>query len=61
MVILKQERFKCKVITASISGLIETLELEIELVIGSNTSLDDGPDLISITGLRRDRKSVSSR
>ena len=47
MVIPKQERFKCKVITASTSGLIETLELEFELVIGANTSLDDGPDLIA--------------
>ena len=47
VVIPKQERFKYKVSTASINGLIESLELEIELVIGSNTSLDDGPDLIA--------------
>ena len=47
MVIPTQERFKYKVSTASISGLIETLQLEIELVIGANTSLDDGLDLIA--------------
>ena len=47
MVIPKHERFKCKVSTASISGLIETLELEIEIFIEANTSLDDGPDLIA--------------
>ena len=47
MVIPKQERFECKVSTASISGLIETLELDIELVIGDNTSLDDDPELIA--------------
>ena len=39
VVIPKQERFKCKVSTASISGLIETLDLEIKLVIGANISL----------------------
>ena len=44
VVISKQERFNCKVSTASISGLVELLELEIELVVGSNASLDDGPD-----------------
>ena len=44
MVISKQERFNCKVSTASISGRVELLELEIELVVGSNASLDDGPD-----------------
>ena len=44
MVISKQERFNCKVSTASISGLVELLELEIELVVGFNASLDDGPD-----------------
>ena len=27
-----------------ISGIVELLELEIELIIGSNASLDDGPD-----------------
>ena len=42
VVISKQERFNCKVSTTSISGLVETLELEIELVIGSNAYLDDG-------------------
>ena len=47
MVIPKQESFKCKVSTASISGIIETLKLEIELVIGANISLDYGPDLIA--------------
>ena len=51
VVIPKQERFKFKVSTASISGLIETLELDIELVIGANTSLDDGPDLIASSQL----------
>ena len=44
MVISKQERFNCKVSTAFISGLVEMLELEIELVVGPNASLDDGPD-----------------
>ena len=44
MVIYKQECFNCKVITASISGLVDTLELEIELFVGSNASLNDGPD-----------------
>ena len=44
MVISKQERFNLKVSTASISGLVELLELEIELVVGPNASLDDGPD-----------------
>ena len=44
MVISKQERFNCKVSTASISGLVELLELEIELVVGPNASLDDGLD-----------------
>ena len=53
VVIPKQERFKCKVSTVSISGLIEPLELEIELVIGANTSLDDGPDLIEISQVAR--------
>ena len=43
--ISKQEHFNCKVSTASISGLVETLEMEIELVIGSNASLDDVPDV----------------
>ena len=33
MVISNQERFNCKVRTASISGLVELLELEIELVV----------------------------
>ena len=47
VVIPKQERFKCKLSTVSISGLIVTLELDIELVIGSNKFLDDGPDLIA--------------
>ena len=45
VVISKQERFNCKVSNASISGFVETLELEIELIIGSNASLDDGPDV----------------
>ena len=45
VVISKQERFNCKVSTASISGLVETLELDIELVIGSNASIDDGLDV----------------
>ena len=49
VIILKQERYKCKVSTASISSLIETLELDIELVVGANTSLDDGLDLIAIS------------
>ena len=53
VVIPKQERFKCKVSTTSISGLIEKLELEIELVIGANTSLDDGPDLIASSQVAR--------
>ena len=53
MVITKQERFKCKVSTASISGIIETLELEIELFIGANTSIDDGPDLIASSQVTR--------
>ena len=44
MVISKQERFNCKVSTASISGLVELLELEIEIVVGPNAYLDDGPD-----------------
>ena len=44
VVISKQERFNCKVSTASISGLDELIELDIELVVGSNASLDDGPD-----------------
>ena len=45
VVIPKKEHFKCKVSTASISGLVEILELYIELVVGSNASLDDGPDV----------------
>ena len=53
MVITKQERFKCKVSTASISGIIETLELKIELFIGANTSLDDGQDLIASSQVAR--------
>ena len=44
MVISKQERFNYKVGTASISGLVELLELEIEFVVGPNASLDYGPD-----------------
>ena len=44
MVISKQERFNCKLSIASISGLVELLELDIELVVGTNESLDDGPD-----------------
>ena len=44
VVISKQERFNCKVSTASISGLVELLELEIELVVGSNAPLDGCPD-----------------
>ena len=40
MVISKQERFNFKVNTASISGIVELLELEIEIVVGSNASLD---------------------
>ena len=43
MVISKQERFNSKVSTASISGLVELLELDIELVVGPNASLDDVP------------------
>ena len=50
VVISKQERFNCKVSTAYISGLVEPLELEIELVIGSDASLDDGPDMTVIKG-----------
>ena len=42
VIISKQERFNCKVSTASISDIVETLELDIELVIGSNASLYDG-------------------
>ena len=53
VVIPKQERFKCKLITAYISGLIEPLDLEIELVIGSNTFLDDGPDFIASSQVAR--------
>ena len=45
MVISKQERFNCKVSIASISGLVELLELEIELVVEYNSSLDDGQEL----------------
>ena len=44
MVISKQEPFNFKVSTESISGLVELLELEIELVVGPNANLDDGPD-----------------
>ena len=44
MVISKQERFNYKLSTASISGLVEMLKLEIELVVGPNASLDDGPN-----------------
>ena len=44
MVISKKERFNCEVSTVSISGLVEMLELEIELVFGPNAFLDDGPD-----------------
>ena len=47
VVISKQELFNHKLRTASISGLVETLKLEIDLVIGSNASLDDGPDMIT--------------
>ena len=53
MVIYKQERFNCKVSTVSISGLVEPLELEIELVIGSNTSLDDDPEVITSSQVSR--------
>ena len=53
MVVPKQEHFKCKVSTAPISGLIETLELEIELVIGANTSIDDGTELIASSQVAR--------
>ena len=49
MVISKQERFNYKVGTASISGLVELLELEIEFVVGPNASLDDGPTTNSIS------------
>ena len=44
VVISKKERFNCKVSTASISGLVELFELDIELVVGPNAYLDDGPD-----------------
>ena len=44
MVVSKQELFNCKVSTASISGPVALLDLEIELVVGFNASLDDGPD-----------------
>ena len=44
MVISKQERFNCKVVTASISGLVELIELDIEFVVGPNAFLDDGPE-----------------
>ena len=44
VVISKQERFNLKVSTAFISGLVELLELEIELFVGPNASLDEGPD-----------------
>ena len=53
VVISKQERFNFKVINASISGLVESLELEIELVVGSNASLDDGPDETASSQLAR--------
>ena len=53
MVISKQERFDCKVGTTSISGLVELLELEIELVVGPNASLDDGPDKTASSQLAR--------
>ena len=53
VVIPKQERFKCKLITAYISGHIETLELETELVIGSNTSPDDVSVLIASSQVAR--------
>ena len=57
VVIPKQERFKFKVSIASISGLIETIEQEIEIVIGSNTSLDDGPYLIASSQVVRVKSS----
>ena len=57
MVISKQERFNCKVSTASISGLVEPLELEIELVIGSISSLDDSPDVTVISQVARVKDS----
>ena len=44
MVISKQERLNCKLSTASISGIVELIELEIELVVEPNAYLDDGPD-----------------
>ena len=44
VVISKQERFNWKLRTASISGIVELLELEIEIFVGSNAYLDDGPD-----------------
>ena len=53
VVITKKQRFKCKVSTTYMSGIIETLELEIELVIGANTYLDDGPGLIASSQVAR--------
>ena len=53
MVISKQERFNYKVSTASISGLVKLLELEIELVVGPNSSLDDGPNQTTISQVAR--------
>ena len=39
VVISNKKRFNCKVITASINGLVEPLDMEIELVIGSDSVL----------------------
>ena len=61
MVISKQECFNCKVSTASISGIVELFELEIELVVGSNVSLDDGPDKTASSQLARVKGSIFSK
>ena len=53
VVISKQECFNCKVSTASISGIVEPLEMDIYLVIGSNASLDDGLDVTASSQVAR--------
>ena len=57
MVISKQEHFNYKLNTASISGIVEPLELEIDLVIGSNASLDDGPDVTASSQVAQVKRS----
>ena len=61
VVISKQERFNCKVSIVSISGLVELLELEIELVVGSNASLDDIPDKTTSSQVARVKGPVFSK